>query len=81
MEKLTECRLVRHPSYVGFFYWAVGSQLLLSNIVSTIGFMYVLGRFFRNRIIHEEAYLKRFFGKDYLVYMARVGSGLPFLGV
>lgn len=72
---------MRHPSYVGFFYWAVATQLLLSNIVSTIGFIVVLGRFFRSRIRNEEIHLTRFFGKEYVDYKARVGSGLPFLGV
>ncbi len=41
----------RHPSYVGFFWWAVATQLLLGNIVSTIAFIVILGRFFSSRII------------------------------
>lgn len=41
---------VRHPSYVGFFYWAVGTQLLLSNAVSTLAFVVILGKFFGARI-------------------------------
>eukprot|EP00571_Detonula_confervacea_P012668 CAMPEP_0172312748 /NCGR_PEP_ID=MMETSP1058-20130122/18539_1 /TAXON_ID=83371 /ORGANISM="Detonula confervacea, Strain CCMP 353" /LENGTH=236 /DNA_ID=CAMNT_0013026293 /DNA_START=154 /DNA_END=861 /DNA_ORIENTATION=- len=27
---------LRHPSYVGFFYWSVGTQLVLCNPISTI---------------------------------------------
>lgn len=83
---------MRHPSYVGFFYWAVATQLLLSNIVSTVAFIVILGRFFSSRIASElssplviadtpdeEKHLIRFFGNDYVEYKKRVGSGLPFL--
>ena len=43
----------RHPSYVGFFYWAIATQLLLGNIVSTLAFVFVLNRFFTARIESE----------------------------
>lgn len=46
---------VRHPSYVGFFYWAVATQLLLSNVVSTAAFIYILGNFFADRIKGESS--------------------------
>lgn len=48
-------RFVRHPSYVGFFYWAVATQLLLSNVVSTVAFIGVLGHFFYTRIRRESS--------------------------
>ncbi|BEI97654.1 hypothetical protein CcaverHIS631_0212430 [Cutaneotrichosporon cavernicola] len=70
---------VRHPSYVGFFYWAVGTQLLLCNIFSTLAFVVVLGRFFGSRIKDEEVWLRNFFGEAYTVYSNKVGSGLPWL--
>lgn len=44
-------RFFRHPSYVGFFYWALATQLLLGNVASTVIFALVLGRFFYARII------------------------------
>lgn len=44
-------RWSRHPSYAGFFYWAVATQLLLGNIVSTLGFVIVLNKFFSARIV------------------------------
>ncbi|KIP12902.1 hypothetical protein PHLGIDRAFT_60971 [Phlebiopsis gigantea 11061_1 CR5-6] len=69
----------RHPSYVGFFYWALGSQLVLQNSISFVGFVIVLWRFFSGRIQAEEAYLISFFGKDYLEYRSRVGTKLPFI--
>lgn len=40
----------RHPSYAGFLYWAVGTQILLGNPVSTVLFIMVLTRFFARRI-------------------------------
>jgi protein-S-isoprenylcysteine O-methyltransferase len=42
--------LVRHPSYFGFFWWAVGLQVFLANPVSTVIFIAVLWKFFSDRI-------------------------------
>lgn len=42
--------LVRHPSYFGFFWWGVGSQIFLANPLSTVVFVSVLWRFFSSRI-------------------------------
>lgn len=67
----------RHPSYTGFFYWALATQLMLGNIISTIGFAYVLGTFFDQRIIDEEKHLVRFFGQDYVDFRNKVGTWLP----
>ena len=87
--------LVRHPSYCGFFYWAIATQLLMSNVVSTVLFVVILGRFFSSRIkgelsinvgVHcltlyteEEVHLVRFFGQKYIDYRKKVGSGLPWV--
>ncbi|OXG15006.1 protein-S-isoprenylcysteine O-methyltransferase [Cryptococcus neoformans Ze90-1] len=68
----------RHPSYAGFFYWAVATQLLLGNIVSTLGFVIVLNKFFSARIVDEEKWLVKFFGNDYVEYRKRVGTKLLF---
>lgn len=40
----------RHPSYAGFFYWALGTQLLLQNPFCFIFFLASLWRFFFYRI-------------------------------
>lgn len=40
----------RHPSYAAFFYWAVGTQILLVNPISACAFGYVLWKFFTQRI-------------------------------
>ena len=40
----------RHPSYTGFFYWAVGTQMVLQNHLCFIVFSFLLWRFFHYRI-------------------------------
>lgn len=42
--------LLRHPSYFGFFWWGLGTQLVLQNVVCFVGFTVVLWRFFQSRI-------------------------------
>lgn len=70
---------IRHPSYFGFFYWALGTQLLLSNPLSFVAFAFMLFNFFSNRISYEEETLVNFFGNDYLVYKNNVPVGIPFI--
>jgi len=70
---------LRHPSYFGFFWWALGTQLVLGNPVCFCGYAAALWRFFAARIRHEEALLERFFGDDYVRYRQRVGTKLPFI--
>jgi protein-S-isoprenylcysteine O-methyltransferase len=43
----------RHPSYFGFYWWALGTQLLLGNAIATPVFAVVLWRFFFHRIPSE----------------------------
>ncbi|EAU84877.1 prenyl cysteine carboxyl methyltransferase Ste14 [Coprinopsis cinerea okayama7 len=69
----------RHPSYAGFWYWAVGTQLVLQNPFSTVFFAVVLWRFFYLRTRSEEAALIRFFGDEYVQYRARVKVWIPFI--
>lgn len=71
--------LFRHPSYVGWFYWSIGTQVMLCNPLCLIGYTIVSWRFFKERIYEEEIYLLNFFGEDYLEYQKRVGTGLPFI--
>ncbi|KAL5543076.1 hypothetical protein UlMin_010786 [Ulmus minor] len=72
-------RYLRHPGYSGFLIWSVGTQIMLCNPVSTIGFALVVWRFFSVRIPYEEYYLRRFFGAEYNEYARRVPSGVPFV--
>lgn len=67
----------RHPSYAGWFYWAIGCQLLLSNPICTILFTVISIRFFKDRISYEESKLLEFFGQEYKVYRDRVGVWIP----
>ena len=43
-------RWFRHPSYFGFFWWGLGTQIVLGNVVCLVGYAVVLWRFFRRRI-------------------------------
>ncbi|CAK5275606.1 unnamed protein product [Mycena citricolor] len=70
---------LRHPSYTGFFWWAVGTQIVLGNPISVVGYMVVMWRFFYYRIKAEERALVVFFGKDYEEYRKRVGTWIPFV--
>lgn len=40
----------RHPSYVAFFYWAIGTQIFIGNPIALVAFSYILYRFFSHRI-------------------------------
>ncbi|KAI0036790.1 ICMT-domain-containing protein [Vararia minispora EC-137] len=86
-KKLTNHQLVtdgiylwfRHPSYAGFFYWALGTQLVLQNSFSFIVFFFLLWRFFSSRIQEEEKLLVKFFGDEYVQYRQRTGAMIPFI--
>ncbi|WQF75992.1 Putative isoprenylcysteine carboxyl methyltransferase [Colletotrichum destructivum] len=70
----------RHPSYFGFFWWAIGTQLVMGNLLSLVAYTGVLWYFFSKRIRHEEDLLVKFFGQDYVAYRKRVGTLIPFCG-
>ena len=71
--------LFRHPSYFGFFWWGLGTQLLLGNTVCFLGYAAVLWLFFKRRIEGEEKYLVNFFKEDYVRYRKKVGVWIPFI--
>ncbi|KIW02043.1 uncharacterized protein PV09_06545 [Verruconis gallopava] len=71
--------ILRHPSYFGFFWWAVGSQIALGNSVCLCVYIVVLWRFFNRRIHNEERHLIVFFGKDYIFYRTYTKIGIPFI--
>lgn len=70
---------LRHPSYFGFFWWAIGTQLLLLNPIALIVFVGVLWSFFNKRILIEEKYLIQFFGEQYINYKKRVKVWIPLI--
>ncbi|MCJ1473225.1 hypothetical protein MMC13_001876, partial [Lambiella insularis] len=41
---------LRHPSYFGFFWWGLGTQLVLGNRICLAAYAVVLWMFFRSRI-------------------------------
>ncbi|XP_061076511.1 protein-S-isoprenylcysteine O-methyltransferase-like [Conger conger] len=69
----------RHPSYVGWFYWSIGTQVVLCNPVCVLGYTLASWRFFRERIEEEEMSLILFFGEEYFEYKRKVPTGLPFI--
>ncbi|CVL07847.1 protein-S-isoprenylcysteine O-methyltransferase [Fusarium proliferatum] len=71
--------IFRHPSYFGFFYWGLGTQLVMGNVLCFFAYAAVLWLFFSKRIKHEEAKLIEFFQSDYVQYRKRVGTKIPFI--
>jgi protein-S-isoprenylcysteine O-methyltransferase len=69
--------ILRHPSYFGFFWWGIGTQLMCGNTICLLGYAVVLWRFFDRRIKGEEELLVRFFGNEYVVYRRRTRVGIP----
>jgi len=72
-------RYWRHPSYVGWFWWSVGTQIVLCNPLCLCGYIVASWNFFNERIMEEEIILLNFFGEDYLRYQKTVPTGLPFI--
>lgn len=70
---------VRHPAYLGWFFYSVGTQIILCNPVSLIIYTYVTWNFFAERIECEERLLIEFFREQYRQYQSNVPSGIPFV--
>lgn len=70
--------LCRHPSYLGFFAFAVGGQIILGNLFSTVFFVFALQKFFRERIAIEEIILVKRYPDEYSEYKKKTWSGIPF---
>ncbi|PHJ22925.1 isoprenylcysteine carboxyl methyltransferase family protein [Cystoisospora suis] len=70
----------RHPAYTGWFYWAVGSQFLLGNVICVLLFAGLSFRFFLERIVYEERLLEQMFPREYAAYRRDTPRlGIPFL--
>lgn len=70
----------RHPSYFGFWLFAVGCQVFLGNWAGLVINIVVLGWFFKKRIEFEEWFLiNRIFGDQYRNYKTKVGLWIPFV--
>lgn len=70
--------ICRHPSYLGFFAFAIGGQIVLGNFISMLIFFIVLQKFFRERVIIEESILIKRFPKEYPEYKEKTWSGIAF---
>ncbi|MCJ1246001.1 hypothetical protein MMC30_003205 [Trapelia coarctata] len=70
---------LRHPSYFGFFWWGLGTQVVLGNVICFAGYAVVLWGFFKSRITREEELLIKFFGEDYAAYRERTRVGIPLI--
>nr|AAW26223.1 SJCHGC05076 protein [Schistosoma japonicum] len=71
--------LFRHPAYVGWFCWCIGTQILLFNPLCLVIYTIASFIFFKERIYVEEKALVGFFGEDYRKYQKLVSSGIPFI--
>lgn len=71
--------MLRHPSYFGFFWWGIGTQLVCGNTLCLLAYAGVLWKFFSSRIKGEEELLVRFFGDEYVGYRERTWVGIPFI--
>mmetsp|Transcript_25542 Transcript_25542/g.55947 ORF Transcript_25542/g.55947 Transcript_25542/m.55947 type:complete len:335 (+) Transcript_25542:237-1241(+) len=69
----------RHPSYTGFYYWSIGTQVVLHNPFSAVLFAVAGWKFFSQRIPYEERSLVRLFGDRYYNYVGRTYVGIPFI--
>lgn len=67
----------RHPGYFGWFWYTVGSQIVLANPVCLAGFAYVSYLFFADRIRREERKLVQFFGDSYVEYRSKTPTYIP----
>ena len=74
---LSRYRYLRHPSYFGWFYWSVGTQLVLCNPLCTIAYAAAAWHFFNSRIPYEEELLVRFYGDQYTRYAKSTIIGIP----
>ena len=67
--------VLRHPSYTGWYWWSVSTQIVLSNPISVVLFMIAGYIFFADRVPDEEKALVNIFGMDYVRY----AKGKPIL--
>ena len=70
-------RYVRHPGYLGWFIWSVGTQIMLCNPLGAVVFVVASWRFFKNRIPFEEKALVAMFPGEYAAYAAATRTWIP----
>jgi len=77
--KISRYKYLRHPSYVGWFYWSIGTQLLICNPLCSVAYAFASWRFFKVRIAYEEDLLQRQYPKKYSSYIDSSWLGIPFI--
>jgi protein-S-isoprenylcysteine O-methyltransferase len=73
-------RWLRHPSYTGYYWFAIGGQIILHNPITLCVHAIVLARFFRQRLAVEESALERRFGSEYARFRKRRFLLIPGVG-
>jgi protein-S-isoprenylcysteine O-methyltransferase len=68
---------LRHPSYFGWFWWSIFTQVVLMNPICTVAWGKASWNFFKLRIEVEEETLVEFFKEDYDNYRKRTPVGIP----
>mmetsp|Transcript_50 Transcript_50/g.107 ORF Transcript_50/g.107 Transcript_50/m.107 type:complete len:204 (-) Transcript_50:1324-1935(-) len=72
-------KVCRHPSYLGWFIWIIGGQILLTNPVCFVALTSLTWFFFNHRIAYEEHFLREIFPDEYEQFSRDVPwSGIPF---
>lgn len=69
--------IMRHPGYLGWLLWSVGTQMILCNPLCIVAYACITYGFFKDRINEEEKFLIEFFGQKYINYKRRVYGGIP----
>ena len=69
---------VRHPYYVGWFLWFLGTQIVLLNPICFCIYGSVVWVSFNKSIYDEEESLLKVFGNAYSDYQTNVPTGIPF---
>lgn len=72
-------RLMRHPSYAGWFWWSIGTQIILANPICVFLYAIISWKFFYERILVEEVTLVNFFLEEYVEYQQQTPTGVPFV--
>ena len=70
---------LRHPSYTGWFWWSIGTQLVLGNPLCVLAYARASWGFFADRIPFEEETLREFYPGEYPAYAARTFVLIPFI--
>jgi len=73
-------KYIRHPGYCGWYWWSIGSQLMIGNPICTAGFAFASYHFFKDRIEEEEEILiQKIFPGKYEHFRDITPTFIPFI--